>query len=667
MMNYLLYLKKSFTRNPKRHLSLFVVVMCALILPLLISIYRDSDAYGMEQYLLNETKGQTYHIANATEEDVSYFENIVGLSAPSFQNGTIYLSVLSDEEWKDRETVVYYDSIVQQQMAATGNEALTVYGYSYENAHGISTDESGFLATQEALLIINLFIILISAFSIQSAYNSHLNQFAPDVGTLVSCGASKRQITLIFAVEFVVTFGMAALCSVIVSVGIMKILFCTFLELKNIQGLSWLLFHVEVKNIMLHLVLFFIVLASVFGVTMFKFSRRTTWNMLHWDENISSEKRRFKKLSICSNPATSLGKLWKQRTDKIFRTCLLVSVPIMSMFLVVYSYMTLNMDYLTEEAEYELQVTAKYPMEFGGFSAEDIRTIESIDGVERVSADYEIAPDKYTILSDDPSAFPLPVRILRYSDFDSAQAPLSEYEVAVCRNQSMTAYGIGDAFTIGLSEFYVDGFDFAPTDVYVAEFAEAESVSWAVDIYVSDALYSQIVTMEPVNIIQIKLTDSVLSKQVQIELQTYYGGAEYEILNRKESVDAMLYASPGIYILMLCLFCVLFLLMMIIIYVKLCDYIENSRKTIRSLYIIGASKRDLYRSYIKQDTRAAVLAFTLPLLICVPVIQLIAASLGVEWEIGLSVLLVYAATSLMIVSAYRYPVHRTLRRIMKCL
>ena len=109
---------------------------------------------------------------------------------------------------------------------------------------------------------------------------------------------------------------------------------------------------------------------------MFKFSRRSTWNMLHWDENISNKKRKFKKLSTRSNPAISLGKLWKQRTNKTFRACILVSVPIMSVFLIVFSYITLNMDYLTEEAEYELQVTAKYPMEFGGFSAEDIRTIE---------------------------------------------------------------------------------------------------------------------------------------------------------------------------------------------------------------------------------------------------------------------------------------------------
>ena len=664
-MTYLCYIKRSFVRNPQRHLSLFIVVTCALILPLLVSIYRDSDAYGMEQYLLDTTKGETYHIANATEEDVAYFENIAGLSVPSFQDGTIYLSILSDEEWKDSETVIYYDSIVQQQVSAAGNESLIIHGYTYENAHGISTDESGFLALQEVLLVINIFIIVISAFSIQSAYSSHLGQFAPDVGTLVSCGANKRQIVCIFAVEFVVIFGSAALCSVLISVGIMKVLFCTFLELKNVQGLSWLLFHVDAKHITAHLLLFFITLAAVFRITMAKYSRRSTWNMLHWDDNIGSKKRKFKKLYILSTPASSLGRLWKQRTNKTFRACLMVSIPIMTVFLIVFSYITLNVDYLTEAAENELQITAKYPMEFGGFSVEDIKAIESISGVEKVSAEYEIAPDKYTIFAEDPSAPPLPVRILRYSDLDSAQMQLSECEVAVCRNQSMTAYGIGDTFTIGFSDYYVDSSNFAPTELYVAEFAEVESASWAVDLYLSDTLYSKIIAMEPVNIIQIKLTEPSLSKQVQIALQVDYGGAEYEILNRQESVDAALSASPGIYALMLCIFCILFSLMMVIIYVKLCDYIERSRKTIRSLHILGASKRAIYRSYIKQDMQAAVLAFFVPLLICVPVIKLVAASLSVKWEIGLPVLLVYTITALLIVSAYWLPVHCSLKSTLK--
>ena len=45
-MTYLLYMKRSFTRSPRRHAVLLAVLTCALLLPLLISIYRDSNVFN---------------------------------------------------------------------------------------------------------------------------------------------------------------------------------------------------------------------------------------------------------------------------------------------------------------------------------------------------------------------------------------------------------------------------------------------------------------------------------------------------------------------------------------------------------------------------------------------------------------------------------------------
>lgn len=87
-MTYLLYMKRSFTRSPHRHAVLFAVLTCAFLLPLLISIYRDSNAWGTRQYLLARSAGETYHIGNAAEADVPYFEGIRGLSTPVYRDGT---------------------------------------------------------------------------------------------------------------------------------------------------------------------------------------------------------------------------------------------------------------------------------------------------------------------------------------------------------------------------------------------------------------------------------------------------------------------------------------------------------------------------------------------------------------------------------------------------
>ena len=59
-MAYFLYLKRSITRGPRRHAALFAVLTCAFLLPLLISIYRDSNAWGTRQYLLARSAGGTY-------------------------------------------------------------------------------------------------------------------------------------------------------------------------------------------------------------------------------------------------------------------------------------------------------------------------------------------------------------------------------------------------------------------------------------------------------------------------------------------------------------------------------------------------------------------------------------------------------------------------------
>ena len=154
-MTYLLYMKRSFTRSPRRHAVLFAVLTCAFLLPLLISIYRDSNAWGTRQYLLARSAGETYHIGNAAEADVPYFEGIRGLSAPIYRDSTIYLHILSDEEWRNSESVTVFENEIRKRMEASGNEALLPTAFSYEYAHGISTDPSH-LSGQRSLLLVNM-------------------------------------------------------------------------------------------------------------------------------------------------------------------------------------------------------------------------------------------------------------------------------------------------------------------------------------------------------------------------------------------------------------------------------------------------------------------------------------------------------------------------------
>ncbi len=93
-MSYFLYLKQSFRRRPMWHLNIYVIITCALILPLLFSIYLDSSSYGWSQQLISMAKGETFHIANADEKDAEVFRNIEGLSEPYWEDGTVYVHIL---------------------------------------------------------------------------------------------------------------------------------------------------------------------------------------------------------------------------------------------------------------------------------------------------------------------------------------------------------------------------------------------------------------------------------------------------------------------------------------------------------------------------------------------------------------------------------------------
>lgn len=374
-MQYLLYLRKSFKMQAKLHLTLFIVLTCAFILPLLISIYRDSSAYGTQQRLLDWTRGETFHILNAAETDAALFEDIEGLSAPSYEDGIIYLHILSDEEWNDIWALDSYGLKISEIINNSGANHLIIRGYDYYSAHGIPTDSTS--SQQLALLILNFFIILLSSFTVGSAYRSHIKRFSSDMGVLRSCGAENRQIYTIFIVEFAVIFMLSSAFALLISAGVMKILFSFYLEIRDFDGLEWLIFKMNPLNTALHIAIFFAVLLFVIMRTLIKSGKESTVNMVRGDIQSSEMRKKPRKLKIEATPDKSLLSLWLQRTNKIHRSCLWVAIPVMTVFLFLFNYLSLDIDFISESPEYELRLS-KEVSTFGGFTQEDIDYIQEL-------------------------------------------------------------------------------------------------------------------------------------------------------------------------------------------------------------------------------------------------------------------------------------------------
>ena len=89
-MKYLIYLRGSLKRRTFRHLALFLILTCAMAMPLMVSIYRNSDLEGTRTEIRETTGGHYIHVENAKEEEFALITDIPGLTA-SWDDGTVYL------------------------------------------------------------------------------------------------------------------------------------------------------------------------------------------------------------------------------------------------------------------------------------------------------------------------------------------------------------------------------------------------------------------------------------------------------------------------------------------------------------------------------------------------------------------------------------------------
>lgn len=563
-MTYLLYLKRSFFRNPRRHLTLAIILICSFLLPLLISIYRNSNAYGTRQYLLSRSQGETWHIQNATEADLPHFDGIIGVSSPVLRDGTIFLHILSDEDWKNPEGVQGYESELKKRIEQAGNSNLHVTAYDYEYAHGISSD-SAYLLQQRVLFFVNVLVILLATGVIRSSYKSHLRHFSEDVGTLFSCGANRQQIARLFAVEFLILFVLASAISTILSVITLRALFTAFLEIRH-DALSWLIFHVEPINILIHFIIYLAVLGTVLWFTLRKFNRESTWALLNDSENTVAAKRDKKKLKLSGTQTTSLCSLWQRRTGEGLRDCLKVSISMMILFLLLFNILKLALNVAGADEKWGLRLSNdRYTNEL---TAEDMAYISSLEGVKEILPVYE------------------------FIDTETG------------RNEFLTA-------------------------------------------------------------IEISLTSPSLNGAVESSLKAHFNSGEFSVLNRQSGADYFKEMTTGVYLLLGYIFVALFLFVVIIICVKLYEYIGNSRNTIRSLHVLGASQKVLRMSYIRQTAISAGMAVLVPFLICLPITVLICVSQGVRFSFDGVMFAVYAVVAAVMFIVYLLPIHLSLNRVMR--
>lgn len=580
------YLLRSFKRRPLRHLALFWVLMCAFMLPLVVSIYRDSMIYGNHLQKLAFSKGQAIHISGVEPEDVALLRGIDGLTEPYYEDGWIYLNYTSEEAWSryfKPEQKAELSLLMKSRLSQNGYDisGVTVVFYSYQDVYGTEEDPL-LLSRWREMLILSLALLLFSGLIVQSAYRSHIAAFAPELQELAALGATKGQITRMFLLELGILFPLAAAGAAGISYGVMRILYKQYLEQTINSNIVWRVFHMDPKNTAVQIGFYLLICLGALGLALLR-------------------KQRMRKIRNPGRMPASLTRLWAQRTRPPFAQCLLILVPLIVAFVVLFNrYLGSYADYLQEAQSVKISITAS----FGKFKQEDLDFVSKLGGIQRMEPVQTFTNYFYL---DAPDGNTLRGKVYRYQDYAPGEPDLEKYQFvanipAECESQ--------EPFKLYSTSNYRGQ---TPLTL-VKRLEPAGDIISPVDIYISGALMDELEAGAPVTRLDIFTTPEYASS-LNNTLRSYLSDAY--IVSNSGSVDAAGAAlQVGHLWLLSWIFCILMIAAMQIIWVQLSSYVRECAPMLRTVSLVGASRRQL--SGLIPVWRAALPAAILPFLIAVP-------------------------------------------------
>lgn len=578
-----LYLRRSFRRRPMRHFALFWVLMCSFLLPLVVSVYRDSLIYGTYMQTMDFSQGQALHISGAQPEDVEVLRGIDGLTEPYYQDRFIYLNFTDEETWE------YYSApfnrsvlsdLIRSRLVKNGRSAgsVEIMWYTYEAVHGIR-DSEFLLSWWRRMLILSLGLSLFSGLIIQSTYRGHIAAFSPELAELTALGATKGQIVRMFLLELAILFLPAAGCAVGISYGVMRVLYRQFFEQSMHSNLIWRVFRMDPRSTALQIGFYGLVCLGALGIALLQRSGR---------KPVKAKKR-----------AAALPRLWVQQTRPPFVRCLLILIPLVAVFVTLFNQRLRGYAYNLEAAQsVEMSVQC-----IDGLTQADMDLIAAQPGIRHIEP-IRTFTSSYAATAPDGSY--LRVDVQRYRDIAPDQPDLEKDQFAANFPEEYPLEG-----NYLFYSFMKSHRQFSLT--MVKRLTPAVEMPDAADIYISSALMDELEANAPITRVNISTTQqyaSTLEDTLRRSLP-----ANYHFTNSGSTNLASAAIDEGELWLISWIFCVLALVAMQIVWVQLSAYVRECGAMLRTVHHLGASRRQV--SQLIPVWLAAAAAATVPFLIAV--------------------------------------------------
>lgn len=628
-----LYLRRSFRRRPMRHFALFWVLMCSFLLPLVVSVYRDSLIYGSYLFTMDFSQGQAFHISGVQPEDVELLRGIDGLTEPYYEDRIIYLNFATEEAWErysSPSSRSEINGLIRSRLAQSGRNTggVEIMNYTYEAVHGIEDDEY-MLSMWRRMLILSLGLSLFSGLIIQSAYRNHIAAFSPELMELASLGATKGQVIRMFLAELAVLFPLAAGCAVGISYGVMRTLYRQFFEQTTNANVVWRVFYINPKNTALQIGFYLLVCLGALTVALLRKSGR---------KPVKAKKR-----------AATFPRLWVQQTRPPFVQCLFILIPLVTVFVVMFNLRLRAYSYSLEAAQ-SVEMSVQW---INGLTQADIDFIAAQPGVRHMEPIQKFS-SSYAVTA--PDGRYLHGNVRRYQDIAPGQPDLEKDQFAANFPEK---YPMEGTYRIYSQVRYQGQISLT----MVKRLTPAVDMPEAADIYISSALMDELEATAPIMRVNITTTQQyapVLENTLRQGLP-----ANYVFTNTGSQDLALAAVNEGELWLISWIFYVLSLVAMQIVWVQLSAYVRECGPMLRTIYHLGASRRQVSR--LIPVWRAAIAAATVPFFIavvytCVRYRILVGRTGG--FLVSLPLIGIYALIAAIAALSFLLPVKCTLGQIL---
>lgn len=661
-MRYLIYLKRSMQRRRWRHLSLLIILMCAMILPLIVSIYRSSNIYGMKMQTLNATKGYDYHLKNAQEKHLDAFRNIEGISKAVFEDGTIYLAVSPEfsrsDETDEKITIAILRVLDKIGYASTNLFNFFLYGQNESNQR-----------SEQHMRVLNGAVIALSLLIVSSSYNSHLRFFRQEIETLRAIGATRAQIMRMFWAEILLLFVPAALGALLLTSGLMRFLFHQYLQIRDIPTLSWAIFHIDTGAVLTQLLIFFIALSAMVFVQTHRFVAASLHKPGKARALLARAKRR-RAIRERKKTELFLASLLLKRVNRVPFATMCILVPVLIVFLFTLQYLTINIDAISVPPEYEIRISS-YNEEHREslLTDEQIDAIQELEGVSHLkkrpillSAAY-VVPDQRMrgssvfVTLDGQSCAPTVLRC--YSqEYPDAKERLRKYEVVAEANHAYLAYKAGDSLVLQPTRHAMKDGDVPegePFDLRVVATADLEWSENALTLFLSDELYHEIMEGIPVGDIGVCLNEPSSHEDVFHRLQSTFPTIADRMVNHRQAYELLRNAVLGTLIMYGTMFGTMLLFLWLIVWVRIWSYLQENKALETVLCILGMERRTLQKAYRIQLSIDYALGTFLAFAAAYILLALFFSRTGYYLQFSPIVIAIQLAVVLLLYAAFRLP------------